>query len=248
MQNTECMLVVCTILLLEANGRWTASPHTLLAYFSRTSLTLHASRRPPLSSAYIRMNTYLHTTWHAAVCTGWRQGSQVTQKHRFPSRQGLKDPEKGPRKEPERVVPAWWLLRLPVAGGQMSWQCIVHCIGMASGTRPIPVHHETAPASAQSASSTPCGSREGVPAHAQGPNQARRPTPPCVFASQHRRSSTKRYSVAAPRMSNRLVWFGLVWSMAHGIALLSPLSVCPLFSLSLSPSAPINHVKMPLSQ
>ncbi|KAL7917659.1 hypothetical protein ACQKWADRAFT_306282 [Trichoderma austrokoningii] len=87
--------------------------------------------------------------------------------------------QKRTQKRAKRVVPARCLV---------SWQCIVHCIGMASATRPIPVHHETAPASAQSASSTPCGSREGVPAHAQGPNQASRPTPPCVF----RRSASQQ--------------------------------------------------------
>ncbi|KAL7945318.1 hypothetical protein V8C42DRAFT_322789 [Trichoderma barbatum] len=74
-----------------------------------------------------------------------------------------------------------------VASGrrQMSWQCIALASAQPpSGRnrihRPIHVHHETAPGVAQSASSTPCGSRRWMPAHAQGSNQAPRPTPPCV--------------------------------------------------------------------
>lgn len=136
----------------------------------------------------------------------------------------------------------------------MSWQCIVHCIGMASGTRrnrihrPIPVHHETAPGAAQSASSTHCGSRVGVPAHAQRPNQAPRPTPPCI-AAQHRSSSTTRPSVAAPgpRMPCPTAFVSL------SVCLSACLSSFPSFSLPISlaagpPSAPISHVKTPPSQ
>lgn len=59
---------------------------------------------------------------------------------------------------------------------------------------------------------------------------------------QHRSSSTKRPSVAAPRMA-----------MSNRVCLPVSLSVCPLLCLSVSisflaPSAPISHGKTPLSQ
>lgn len=89
---------------------------------------------------------------------------------------------------------------------------------LSTTKRPQPL-----PGAAQSASSTHCGSREGVPAHAQGPNQAPRPTPPCVVAAQHRSSSTKRPSVAAPRMPCPTALLSL--SVCLSVCLSSSLSV-----------------------
>lgn len=157
------------------------------------------------------------------------------------------DPEKDPEKR-ERVVPAGCLLRLPVARGQMSWQCIVHCIGMASGTQSHP------PAN-------PCPPRNGP-----------RRCPICVVHAlrQQRRgasSRTRAQSGAAPdtSMRRRLSIAAVARSGppsqhqgCHVQPRLSPCpSVCLSSSLSLSlhlllaagpPSAPISHVKTPLSQ
>ncbi|RFU79602.1 hypothetical protein TARUN_2650 [Trichoderma arundinaceum] len=128
-------------------------------------------------------------TWHA-VREAWEPASDSRVKT-----QTTQDDPKGGWCPLRASEPARLSGRLPVASGrssqrQMSWQCIVHCIGIWPTPfgrnrihRPIHVHHETAPALAQSASSTPCGSRRWLPAHAQGPNQAPRPTPPCVPTS-----------------------------------------------------------------
>lgn len=161
------------------------------------------------------------------------------------------DPEKAPEKR-ERVVPAGCLLRLPVARGQMSWQCIVHCIGMASGTQSHP------PAN-------PCPPRNG-PSLCQALPNLRRPRTAaaekgCQLTHKGPIRRRARHLHASSPLSIAAVARSGPPSQHQGCHVQPPcspclslcLSVCPLLCLFLSisagpPSAPISHVKTPLSQ